>query len=1035
MGPKRDNKKINPFPGLRPFAPEDSNLFFGRESESDEVISKLLKNRYITVIGSSGNGKTSLIYGGVIPKIRDKKIRESSLWKVVSSRPGNDPFGNLAGALSEGISDQGLKSADKDQILSDLLNDKVTLSDLLRKFTGKHDENILIVIDQFEDIFRNISPSKPENSEETKTKFVDFLVNTLTKSDLNIFFIISISSEYMGGCSHYKGLTMLINNSNYLLPEMTAENYRSVIEGPINYAGAKIDSGLVESLLTEIASRPFPLPVLQLAMLRTWERWRELEQPDKPLSSKDYELAGDVTNVVSLLAEEVYEELNQRGKEICAALFKTITGKGSDNKGLRNPADLKTIRSIAKCSDVEILSVIDKFRQRSVSILLPPDNIVLTENSLIDLQNECLTGLWKRLKNWVDDEAASKEMYMRLSEVSALYQQGKAGLLRSPDIEAAILWRNSYKPTLDWAVQYNPAFERAMVYLRTSEKSYLIDEQNKKNSQTRNAKRNRFITRILSIAILISSGIILYAYGQKLAAERQSRLSENGRVEAVKGKELADSFALIVLEQKIISDSTASASFKMAEEAKQQKIVSDVQKSFAEKNAREALLQKKLLAQKSDSMKAASIRAEQNAKLAIEQRSETQRLRMLSIGRSMSLKSLQLAGQKDIQTLLAYQAYIFNKRNNGQGNDADIYSGLYNAGLQYDGLNYHSFKGHNGDIRSIAFLPGKKEFFTSGNDGQVLKWSLENRDQTLQVVYSGSDIIEVLAVSPDASWLACGSSNSSIRMIPLKGNISGYEMTGHKGGIKSLIFSYDGKYLYSAALDGKVLKWDIAARTSINVATGSMEITSIDISSMGNYLAGISADGSVVVLNQEHNTENFSIETTGRNIKVVRFNPENNLLALGDADGTVELWDVNLRKKLSEVKAHGGQVNDIRFNTALKQMATSGNDKKLKIFNINDPADLTEPPVTLADNQGFVLVMQFSPDGQMIVSGESGGGNNVIGRPTHVDYLVSDICNMISRNMTQEEWNNYVAKDIPLEKTCQGKNFNIKVEPIKAMSK
>ena len=61
----------------------------------------------------------------------------------------------------------------------------------------------------------------------------------------------------------------------------------------------------------------------------------------------------------------------------------------------------------------------------------------------------------------------------------------------------------------------------------------------------------------------------------------------------------------------------------------------------------------------------------------------------------------------------------------------------------------------------------------------------------------------------------------------------------------------------------------------------------------------------------------------------------------------------------------------------LKQMATSGNDKKLKIFNIKDPANLTEPPVTLSDNEGFVLVMQFSPDGQMIISGESGGGNNL----------------------------------------------------------
>ena len=408
---------------------------------------------------------------------------------------------------------------------------------------------------------------------------------------------------------------------------------------------------------------------------------------------------------------------------------------------------------------------------------------------------------------------------------------------------------------------------------------------------------------------------------------------------------------------------------------------------------------------------------------------------MISIGKSMSLKSLQMAGQKDLQTLLAYQAYLFTKRNNGPDNDADIYAGLYNVALQYGSINYKSFKGHNGEIKSIAFIPGKKEFFTSGNDGKVLKWSLDKNDQTLQVIYSGTDIIEVLAVSPDASWLACGSSNSSIRMIPLKGNNIGYSMEGHKGGIKSLIFSYDGKYLYSAALDGKVLKWDIAARTSKNVATGSMEITSIDISSKGNYLAGISTDGNVVVWNPEQNSDNFRIETAGKNIKVVRFNPGNNLLALGDANGSIELWDIALHKKLSEVKAHNGQINDIQFNAGLKQMATSGNDKKLKIFNIKDPSDLTEPPVTLADNEGFVLVMQFSPDGQMIISGESAGDNNLISRPSHSDYLVRDICNLISRSMTQEEWNVYVGKDIPLEKTCQVKNYNIKVEPIKSNSK
>jgi WD40 repeat protein len=406
------------------------------------------------------------------------------------------------------------------------------------------------------------------------------------------------------------------------------------------------------------------------------------------------------------------------------------------------------------------------------------------------------------------------------------------------------------------------------------------------------------------------------------------------------------------------------------------------------------------------------------------------RLRMLSIGKLMSIKSLQLQGQKDLQTLLAYQAYLFNKNNNGPENDADIYAGLYNVSRQYTSTNYKSFKGHNGAIKSIAFVPGKNEFFTSGYDGQVLKWSLEGKEQTLQIMYSGSDIIEVLAVSPDASWLACGSGNSTIRMIPLKGNNVGYEMTGHKGKIKSLIFSFDGKYLYSASLDGKVLKWDFVARTSTNVTTGSMQITSIDISSNGSYLAGISSDGNVVVWDPESTTDNFRIETSGKNINVIRFNPDNNLLALGDVNGNVELWDINLRKKISEVKAHSAQINDIQFNTTLKQMATASNDKTLKIFNVKDPADLTEPPVTFTDNEGFVLVMQFSPDGQVVISGSYEGNQTLVSRPSHVDYLVRDICNIVSRNMTQYEWNNYVAKDIPLEKTCQGKDFNIKIDAI-----
>ena len=114
-----------------------------------------------------------------------------------------------------------------------------------------------------------------------------------------------------------------------------------------------------------------------------------------------------------------------------------------------------------------------------------------------------------------------------------------------------------------------------------------------------------------------------------------------------------------------------------------------------------------------------------------------------------------------------------------------------------------------------------------------------SKEQNFQVIYSNSEIFGVLDVSPNAEWLACGEGNAGIKMIPINGSEGmQYDLKGHTGEIKSLIFSFDGKSLYSAALDGKVLKWDLSARTSVDLATGLLEITSIDLSSNDKYLAG-----------------------------------------------------------------------------------------------------------------------------------------------------------------------------------------------------
>ena len=1029
MGPKIKTEKFNPFPGLRPFLPEESDLFFGREGESDEVLRKLLNNRFVTVIGASGSGKSSLIYCGVLPKIRKSSTKDSGTWKILPFRPGNDPIGNLTDVLADTISGPEKGSSSKESVSSVLNSDLDGITRVVKEMIVKDNEKILILVDQFEELFRYSTTGAGVIPGEKSAAFVSLLENAVTQTSVEIYSIITMRSDFIGECAHFQGLTQLINNSNYLVPHMSRENYRAAIEGPVRYAGATVDPKLVETLLDDIGDQTDQLPVLQHALMRTWSHWQELDEPGRPISFTDYDSVGTMSDAMSRHANEAFEELSQRGREICEKTFKTITEKGADNKGIRHPSSVKSIKSIIQCSSDELFEVVEKFRITSRSFITPRENIPLTEDSVIDLSHESLMRLWDRLKEWVDDEAAAVQMYLRLSEASAMYQQGKTTLWRPPDLQLAINWREQHKPTLNWAERYDPAFERAMVYLRISEKEYLAEEENKISLQKRQMKRTRIVAMILGGAAIISVGFMLFAFVQKIAADNLTILAESRRVLAEQQKTRADSSSKVAIYQKSLADSSATVARQKEKEAVEQKNIADDQRSLAVQSANEARKQRSRAEEQADSAKRASIRASQQEKIATAQKIEALRLRMLSIGKSMSIKSMQVEGQKDLQTLLAYQAYLFNKKNGGLANDADIYQGLYNVAKQYGNANYKIFTGHTDEIKSIAFVPGKREFYTSGSDGKVLKWNLDSKDQNLQVIYSGTEIVEVLAVSPDAGWLACGGRNSVIRMIPVKGgNSLQYELKGHAGKIKSLVFSYDGKYLYSASLDGKVLKWDLSAKTSVNVNTSKMQINSVDVSSNGNYIAGVSDDGKVIVWNPEKNSDNFRIETAGKTIKTIRFRPEENTLAVGYTDGYVDLWDIIGRVKISEIKAHTAEVNDIRFNNRLSQMATASNDGTMKIW---DTRDLTTPPINFTDNEGFVMVIEFSPDGQLIVSGTYEGTNNLVGRPTYVDLLAGDICSMITRNLTSDEWSTYVARDIEYEKSCSDKELNIRVNVIR----
>ena len=128
---------MNPYPGLRPFAEDDSPYFRGRDAEIEQLLNLLAVERFVVVTGTSGSGKSSLVQAGVIPILRSGLATDLAAdWTIVVIRPSRGPLERLRELL--GAPDLFAKPTD-------------LLSFARQKLAPGG--RLLVVVDQFEEIF------------------------------------------------------------------------------------------------------------------------------------------------------------------------------------------------------------------------------------------------------------------------------------------------------------------------------------------------------------------------------------------------------------------------------------------------------------------------------------------------------------------------------------------------------------------------------------------------------------------------------------------------------------------------------------------------------------------------------------------------------------------------------------------------------------------------------------------------------------------------------------------------------------------
>ncbi len=86
----------NPYRGLEAFREQDARYFMGRDQDTKNVLTLLQQCLFAAVVGASGSGKSSLLFAGVVPQ-----LRQHEHWRIVDFRPRGDPFRELATALTQ----------------------------------------------------------------------------------------------------------------------------------------------------------------------------------------------------------------------------------------------------------------------------------------------------------------------------------------------------------------------------------------------------------------------------------------------------------------------------------------------------------------------------------------------------------------------------------------------------------------------------------------------------------------------------------------------------------------------------------------------------------------------------------------------------------------------------------------------------------------------------------------------------------------------------------------------------------------------
>ena len=998
-----DETAVSPFKGLQYFSEGDAARFFGRESLTVELVAHLQRQPFLAVIGASGSGKSSVVRAGLIPSLRQQKGSEQ--WPIHVFTPTARPLEVLAASLTR--SSESVTAATT--LLDDMRQDSRSLHLFARRLMPDTSSRLLLVIDQFEELF-----TLCRDETERKT-FVTNLMTAVSHESGPILLVIVLRADFYHHCAQYDDLRQALEHQQKFIGLMQPDELSRAIEEPALQAGLRFEAGLVDLILRDAGQEPGALPLISHALLETWRR-REGNQ----LTFSGYNAAGGVRGAIAHTADAVYkEQLRPSEQALARRFFLRLTELGEGTEDTRRRARLD-----------ELLPATDSEQAHSVLKILTDARLITVQAETAEVAHEALIREWPALRRWLDENRQWLRRRRQLSKAAEAWDTANR--------DSGILYRGSRLGTVEsWPDQHAAeltALEQEFLAASLAERQRVVEEKEAQRRQEEQlalqretAVRLRRLSIGLGVVFVIAVIAALFALGQRQTAQESLAVAQTAEADANRqANERATAEANA--NQQANERATAEAlAIQRADELATAEALAVTQAS-EEANARATAV----AAQQTTEILSGQLKVQQLTNLAL--LTEDADLKIL-----LAIEAIRAAESAADANLFAYEA---------------IYTGLSNSrSLMQFTPRYETSNGGTAGLTRLQPMTMSTDgrfLYTYHRNIGVGRWPIDPiaDDGLGQTVVETALSDQSRQFSLNGAWLAATTESDAaarIWQLPAPGDtaVLTHDFNLATAADTVLSLSDNGRWLVVRS-DESFQLWDAESGqqtgqlTAANSSSATGQPQTAAVSPDGRWLAALFRESSeadlVIVEIGEAGLmpETRFAVTLEADAAIVQFSPDGQWLSAGLA--VLHLPSL-LTEKTAVVRAtltgHTNRIESIRYSfdgryalTSSTGQSSGGEQFQLKalLWDLAAPGlpSANLPHRDYSDNQASITVWDsvFSQDGHWLATVSSARGATVTLWPLERDELIRQGCTAVGRSFTEAEWIQYFPNEI-YRATCQ----------------